>query len=482
MKCKPNFACIVIERKELMKKILKLLSSLIILSIIVTNAFASEVSFGNTKVESSVLSVNVLLDSVPSDLQDVSAISIEYQFNEEKLEYISDETAFAGSTIPEYKEGFLAWYDSYSGQENTLKITNEMLTEKNNVLFTVNFKILEDAYGTADIEITFIELADSTFAVSKEVTTKLVTIDLGGTPPDGGNDNNNPDSGDDDEGDTGTDGETGSGDDTTGGDDNDDGTTGGDNTDDGTTGGDSGNEGSGDSGSDDGATGDSGNNSTGNNDNTGSKDDGGNKGNGKRPSSSGPSFSSPVVTTPVVTPVFSGFADLAEANWAYTYAYSLMNKGIISGDGSAKPAVRPSDNITREEAAKIALLAMGIEPEAGLELAFADSADVSEWAKPYIATAVKHGVLSGYEDNTVRSKNYITREEMVTILARAMKWQTADAELTFADSGDVAQWSRPNIAYAVANGVMNGYEDNTIKPKATITRAETFALVDRCMK
>lgn len=472
-----------------MKKIFKFLIASTLMLFVVTNVFASELSFGDAKTESGVLSVNLVLDSVPSDLQDISAVSIEYEFNDEKLEYLSDINAFPGSGMPEMKKGFLAWYDSYSGQENSLKITSEMLAEKANVLFTLNFKVIEGAYGNADIEITFVELADSTFAVSKEVTTKSISIDLGGTPPedtnpDSGSDNNNPDSGDDDEGDTGTDGETGSGDDTTGGDNTDDGTTGGDNTDDdGTTGGDGGNEGSGESGSNDGPAGnDSG--TTGGNDNTGSNDDGGNKGSSnRRPSNSGSSSGgSVVVTPPVVTPVFSGFADLAEDNWAYAYAYSLMNKGIISGDGSAKPAVRPSDNITREEAAKIALLAIGIEPEEGLELAFTDSADVSQWAKSYIATAVKHGVLSGYEDNTVRSKNYITREEMVTILARAMKWQTSDAELTFADSADVAQWSRPNIAYAVANGVMNGYEDNTIKPKATITRAETFALVDRCMK
>lgn len=466
-----------------MKKYLKILSAVVALCILFTYAFAAEIKLVNPQIDDSKVSIDISLDSVPGDITDISSLTVKYDFDDTTLRYVNTTSQLFKGMLS--NAGAFVWYDSQNDLSGI--ITNEILAEKNNVLATVNFEKIDDASGTTDIVITAWEIGDSNLKTSKEVQTWSITIDLGGTPPDdtnpdGGNDNNNPDSGGDDEGDTGTDGETGSGDDTTGGDNNDDGTTGGDNTDDGTTGGDSGNEGSGDSGSDDGATGDSGNNSTGNNDNTGSKDDGGNKGNGKRPSSSGPSFSSPVVTAPVVTPVFSGFADLAEDNWAYTYAYSLMNKGIISGDGSAKPAVRPSDNITREEAAKIALLAMGIEPEAGLEIAFSDSADVSEWAKPYIATAVKYGVLSGYEDNTVRSKNYITREEMVTILARAMKWQTADAELTFADSGDVAQWSRPNIAYAVANGVMNGYEDNTIKPKATITRAETFALVDRCMK
>ncbi len=448
------------------------LSVLLVMCLLCVNAFAAEFSFGEAVIENDNISVDLFLNAMPSDIQDISAITIKYEFDDSKLEYVNTEGYQDGTA--RYSAGSIMWYDANPGSDGTNMITSEELTLLNNKLFTLKFKKLSGASGNADINVTFVKLVDYNFTTSAEATAQNGTVYLGeastdeDTNPDGGSDNNNPDSGDDDEGDTGTDGETGSGDDTTGGDNTDD---------DGTTGGDSGNEESGDSGSNDGSAGnDSGT--------TGSNDDGSNKGSSnRRPSNSGSSSGgSVVVTPPVVTPVFSGFADLAEDNWAYAYAYSLMNKGIISGDGSAKPAVRPSDNITREEAAKIALLAIGIEPEEGLELAFTDSADVSQWAKSYIATAVKHGVLSGYEDNTVRSKNYITREEMVTILARAMKWQTSDAELTFADSADVAQWSRPNIAYAVANGVMNGYEDNTIKPKATITRAETFALVDRCMK
>ena len=142
--------------------------------------------------------------------------------------------------------------------------------------------------------------------------------------------------------------------------------------------------------------------------------------------------------------------------------------------------MRPDANITREEAAKIALLAMGISPDENLTLDFADSGTVSDWAKSYIATAVKHGILKGSNGN-VRAKDLITREEMVTILSRAMGWHLADSSLNFADTSDVSDWSKAAVAYAAQSGILTGYSDNTVKPKATITRAETFALVSRCL-
>ena len=71
--------------------------------------------------------------------------------------------------------------------------------------------------------------------------------------------------------------------------------------------------------------------------------------------------------------------------------------------------------------------------------------------------------------------------QMLTILARAMKWQVEDGELTFTDAADVQSWAKANIAYAVKLGVVTGYDDGTVRPQANITRLEVFAIVDRCL-
>jgi hypothetical protein len=160
----------------------------------------------------------------------------------------------------------------------------------------------------------------------------------------------------------------------------------------------------------------------------------------------------------------------------------LMTKGIISGDGGERPSMRPSDKLTRAEAAKIALLAMNIEPDESLILDFNDADSVPKWAIPYIATAVKHGIISGYTDGNVGASDYITREQMLTMLARAMNWQGDALSLDFTDSSDISDWAKSPVAYAVQIGVMTGYDDGTVKPKANITRLEVFALVSRCLE
>ena len=123
-----------------------------------------------------------------------------------------------------------------------------------------------------------------------------------------------------------------------------------------------------------------------------------------------------------------------------------------------------------------------IQPESGLELTFDDSSSVSDWARDYIATAVKYNIISGYGDNTVHSGDVISREQMVAILLRAFNFGVSDTdeELTFADS-DRITWSKPYISRAVSLGLLKVSDDNKIRPDAGITRAECFALIHRCL-
>ena len=435
-----------------MKKFKKILAVLTAIFMIATSSLAAEISFDNSVISGNSVSIDVKITSIPGDIQDISAVTIKYSYDIDKLEYVGAVSEVYTTLVA--TDGNIVWYDPASLTENTQKITAEKLTETNGKLCTIHFNKIDDATGKVTVEVTFLELADATLTVSMEATADSGIIDLGGD-----NQGGTGSEGGDNQGGTGSEGGDNQG--GTGSDDGDD---------------------EGESGS--GSGGSSGNKPSGG---SGNKPSGGsgNKpsgGSGNKPS--GSTGGGIVVTPPAppAEPEFKGFADLNSDNWAYTYAQDLMEKGIISGDGSEQPAVRPNDNITREEAAKIALLAMGVEPEDGAELSFNDSSDVSDWAKPYIATAVKHGVISGYDDNTVRPGNYITREEMLTILARAMKWQVTESTLAFADSSHVSSWAVANIAYAVELGVMKGYEDNTIRPGATITRAETFALVSRCIQ
>ena len=60
----------------------------------------------------------------------------------------------------------------------------------------------------------------------------------------------------------------------------------------------------------------------------------------------------------------------------------------------------------------------------------------------------------------------------------------ASATLSFADASDVADWAVPYVAAGAnhPNKMVRGYEDNTFKPAQSVTREEAFAMFERALK
>lgn len=172
------------------------------------------------------------------------------------------------------------------------------------------------------------------------------------------------------------------------------------------------------------------------------------------------------------------FVDLPEDHWARPYIEDLMERGIISGDADAG-TVRPDEAITRQEAAKIAVVGIGLAESQG-ELTFADSDSVAEWAKGFVAAAAENDIVNGFEDNTFRPTENITREQFAAMMMRAFEFGESSAALTFTDA-DQAGWSKGYIAKAVELGIINGYEDGSFQPANNVTRAEAFKMLSVCL-
>lgn len=100
------------------------------------------------------------------------------------------------------------------------------------------------------------------------------------------------------------------------------------------------------------------------------------------------------------------------------------------------------------------------------------------WAENVITEWMDYGIINGYEDGTIRPNNKITRAEMTAMLDRVMDYQTK-ANNTFSDLSD--SWYTDVILKANAAGVISGYPDGTVKPDATITRQEAVAMFSRVL-
>ena len=100
-------------------------------------------------------------------------------------------------------------------------------------------------------------------------------------------------------------------------------------------------------------------------------------------------------------------------------------------------------------------------------------------AKNYIYTATEKGIINGTSEETFLSESNITREDAATIIGRYENLK-GGINSGFSDSNEISQYAKEYVAQCVAMGVITGYEDNSFKPKNNITKAEAAAMLFRC--
>ena len=183
----------------------------------------------------------------------------------------------------------------------------------------------------------------------------------------------------------------------------------------------------------------------------------------------------PEPTTPVAKPS-DKFKGELEGHWAQEELTYLVDNGIVNGsDGT----LNLTGETTRAEFTKMILEAMDIQPVA-YNGAFAD-VSANDWYAGYLQAAADAGIMQGFE-GMANPNARVTREEAVKIMLTAMKAEPKESELNFADAGQVSDWARPYMGTAVAMGLIQGMEDNTLMPKSYTLREQAMVMVYRMLK
>ncbi len=172
------------------------------------------------------------------------------------------------------------------------------------------------------------------------------------------------------------------------------------------------------------------------------------------------------------------FKDIS-GHWAEQEINALAEKGILSGDGNG--SFRPDDVLTRAEFVKmlVTLLAEPTDYQGG----FAD-VQSGAWYAPFVQTAVSKGIAGGYADGLFRPEGAVTREEAAKMLMMAFPGDEQAEEsilLQFSDSRELAEWAASYMAQAVQRGIFKGTDDGKIEPKAKLTRAMAAAVLYRLL-
>lgn len=116
----------------------------------------------------------------------------------------------------------------------------------------------------------------------------------------------------------------------------------------------------------------------------------------------------------------SCFADMESIPaWAWKYVAAAYDLGIIAGRQETNGLYfAPGAEITRAEAAAIISRLLPDKLNTSAE-EFADSAQIPSWAVRAFKTLNNAGIISGYDDLTVKPNNKVSRAEAVTMLYNA---------------------------------------------------------------
>lgn len=163
-------------------------------------------------------------------------------------------------------------------------------------------------------------------------------------------------------------------------------------------------------------------------------------------------------------------------HWAEKAIREMVGTGAINGypDGT----FRPDQPISRAEFATVLVKSLGLPVNNSKN--FADTSD--HWAREAISTAYAAGVISGYDDRSFGPDDPITREQIAVMINKAFHLSQASSDSSFADSKNISVWAREAVAAAYASQLISGYPDNTFKPQNQASRAEAAAILTRAQR
>ena len=156
------------------------------------------------------------------------------------------------------------------------------------------------------------------------------------------------------------------------------------------------------------------------------------------------------------------FKDVPQNSWfasavQYVTSNSLMN-------GTSTTAFSPSATMSRGMLMTVLARYAGESTEGG-----------TVWYEKGMNWAKSKGVSDGSAPNA-----NITREQLAAMLYRYAGEPDGAADLSaYADAGSVSAYAEKAVQWCVKNGILTGKTSSTLAPKATATRAECAAMLQR---
>lgn len=191
------------------------------------------------------------------------------------------------------------------------------------------------------------------------------------------------------------------------------------------------------------------------------------------------------------TPEIPGFVyEDMRTHWGNYSALKLVESDIVKGERIGnRYYFYPETQMRRIDVIEYILSALKVnfdEVDKNETHIFADSTQLPEYINESAYLANKIGFVEGVREGEhvfLRPYEYIVRAEIIRMIDIAMNSKTRNGdELTFTDEKTIPDWAAQSVKNLVGYGIIHGYEDNTLRPYAKITKAQTAEMIYQMMK
>lgn len=171
------------------------------------------------------------------------------------------------------------------------------------------------------------------------------------------------------------------------------------------------------------------------------------------------------------------FTDVGMGSWFYDNVKYCYDNGLMIGADASSFA--PEGTVSRGQVVTVLYRLAGTPSVAGQTCPFTD-ADES-WCNDAIVWGYNAGVVMGYDDNTFRPDECVTREQLAAFVYRYANDGAAASgkTLAFTDGSLVSDYAVPAMNWCIKKGVVIGMGDGTLYPQGGSTRAQFAAMISR---
>ncbi len=167
-------------------------------------------------------------------------------------------------------------------------------------------------------------------------------------------------------------------------------------------------------------------------------------------------------------------------DWFKDDVQYVYEKGLMLGTGEG--TFSPYLNTTRGMIVTILYRLEG-KPVASDSRPF-DDVESGKYYEKAISWAVENHIIEGYGNGKFGPEDDISREQMATILYNYAKFKGYDvSKMTdlsrFTDSDKISVWASTPLAWANAEGLINGKGDGILDPGGNALRCEVAAILHR---